>query len=139
MKEKENSGIHKIPNPLQNFLTEVTIIELNPEYFEKGTAYLCTPLGYPNQRFIGIFDKGDANEIHFITTTISGDNRKIITANDAPNWKIEKMILPFTEEEIDYMIRCMNLSTSDTVGLVAVFASMDAVKYKEDIIKKLRG
>ena len=138
-KEKDKEGIHKITNPLQNFMTEVTIIELNPECFERGAAYLCTPLDYPNQKFIGIFDEGDTKEIHFLATTIGGDNRKCITADDAPNWKIERMVLPFTEDEVDYVIRCMNLSTSDTVGLVSVFASMDAAKYKEDIIKKLRG
>jgi hypothetical protein len=139
MKEKDNSGIHEIKNPLQNFLTEVTIVELNPEYFEKGAAYLCTPLDYPSQKFIGIFEDGDTKEIHFITATFGSATRKTIAANDASNWKIEKMVLPFTDEEVDYMIRCMNLSTSDTVGLVAVFASMDAAKYKADIIKKLRG
>ena len=111
MKEKDNSGIHKMTNPLQDFMTEVTIIELNPECFERGAAYLCTPLDYPNQQFIGIFDEGDTKEIHFITTTIGGDNRKIITADDAPNWTIERMVRPFTEEEINFIISCMENST----------------------------
>lgn len=139
MKEKNKEGIQKITNPLQNFMTEVTIIELNPECFERGAAYLCTPLDDPSQKFIGIFEEGDTKEIHFITTTFGDAYRKSITADDAPNWKIERMVLPFTEEEVDYMIRCMDLASSDTTGLISVFASMDAAKYKEGIIKKLRG
>lgn len=136
MKEKNKEGIHKI-RPLQGFLKEVTTIELNPEYFEKGAAYLCTPLDDPSQKFIGIFEEGDTKEIHFITTTFGSAYRKTITADDAPNWKIEKMVRPFTEEEIDFIISCMTqrLGSKDQMPM---FIS-DHLKLQDSIVKKLRG
>lgn len=136
MKEKNKEGIHKI-RPLQGFLEEVTTIELNPEYFEKGAAYLCTPLDDPSQKFIGVFENGDTKEIHFITTTFGSAYRKSITADDAPNWNIEKMLLPFTEEEIDFIITCM----ARTVGSndrMPIFLSSD-INLRDSIIKKLKG
>lgn len=135
MKETYKAGKHK-KRP-QSFLEEVTIIKLNPEYFENGAAYLCTPLDDPSQKFIGIFKEGDTKEIHFIATTFGGAYRKTIAAEDAPNWKIEKMVRPFTEEEIDFIISCMTqrLGSKDQMPL---FIS-DHLKLQDSIVKKLRG
>ncbi len=86
------------------FLKEVTIKTFDVSCFEEGAAYLCTPLDYPNQKFIGIFESGDIETITFvIADNYSQNNIKKITADDAHNWTIEKMIEPMTDEEIKYI------------------------------------
>lgn len=86
------------------FVKEVTVKTFDVSCFEEGAAYLCTPLDYPNQKFIGIFESGDVETITFvIADSYSQNNIKKISVDDAHNWTIEKMIEPMTDEELHFL------------------------------------
>lgn len=116
------------------FLKEITVKTFDVSCFEEGAAYLCTPLDYPNQKFIGIFESGDVETITFvIADNYSQNNIKKITADDAHNWTIEKMIEPMTDEELHFL---QDLITRYAIG--AFGANDGSNKHITDsILKKL--
>ena len=86
------------------FLKEITVKTFDVSCFEEGAAYLCTPLDYPDQKFIGIFESGDLKTITFvITDNYSSKYTKEISIDDAHNWTIEKMIEPMTDDELNLL------------------------------------
>lgn len=82
------------------FVKEITIKKFDVSCFEEGGAYLCTPLDYPDQKFIGIFAYGDSKTLEFVTDNYPQNNIKGISIDDAHNWNIEKMIEPMTDDEL---------------------------------------
>jgi hypothetical protein len=85
------------------FVKEITVKTFDVSCFEEGAAYLCTPLDYPNQKFIGIFVSGDIKTLTFVTDNYSQNNIKEISIDDADNWTIEKMIEPMTDDELNLL------------------------------------
>ena len=106
--DSKNSAsiINKDPRFKENnmkFVKEITVKTFDISCFEEGAAYLCTPLDYPDQKFIGIFTSGDSKTLSFAADNYSQNNIKEISIDDAHNWTIEKMIEPMTDEEIKYI------------------------------------
>lgn len=100
------SIINKDPRFKENnmeFVKEVTVKTFDVSCFEEGAAYLCTPLDYPNQKFIGIFVYGDSETLSFVLDNYTKNNIKEISINDAHNWTIEKMIEPMTDDELNLL------------------------------------
>lgn len=85
------------------FVKEITVKTFDVSRFEEGAAYLCTPLDYPDQKFIGIFASGDSNTLTFVADNYSQNNIKEISIDDAHNWTIEKMIQPMTDDELNLL------------------------------------
>lgn len=97
------SIINKDPRFKENdmkFVKEITVKKFDVSCFEEGAAYLCTPLDYPDQKFIGIFAYGDSKTLEFVTDNYPQNNIKGISIDDAHNWNIEKMIEPMTNDEL---------------------------------------
>ena len=95
------------------FVQEITIKTFDVSCFEEGAAYLCTPLDYSDQKFIGIFTSGDSKTISFAANEYPKNNIKRISIDDAHNWTIEKMIEPMTDEELQFL---QDLITKYTIG-----------------------
>jgi hypothetical protein len=85
------------------FVKEITVKTFDVSCFEEGAAYLCTPLDYPDQKFIGIFATGDSKTLTFVADNYSQNNIKEISIDDAHNWTIEKMIEPMTDDELNLL------------------------------------
>ena len=85
------------------FVKEITVKKFNVSCFVEGAAYLCTPLDYPKQKFIGIFTYGDSKTLTFVTDNYSQNNIKEISIDDAHNWTIEKMIESMTDDELNLL------------------------------------
>lgn len=99
------SIINKDPKRSNNmeFVKEITVKKFDVSCFEEGAAYLCTPLKYPNQKFIGIFAHGDSMTLSFVADNYPQNNIKEILIDDAHNWTIEKMIGPMTDDELNLL------------------------------------
>lgn len=86
------------------FVKEMIVRKFDISCFEEGAAYLCTPLAYPDQKFIGIFARGDSMTLLFVADNHSSQNNiKKILIDDAHNWTIEKMIEPMTDDELNLL------------------------------------
>ena len=115
------------------FVQEITIKTFDVSCFKAGAAYLCTPLDYPNQKFVGIFINGGDETISFATAEYYQNYIKQISIDDAHNWTIEKMIEPMTDEELQFL---QDLITKYTIGTFGANDGSDK-HITDSILKKL--